>query len=315
MTGPTPANRPPRPRRPPVAVPDFLAELFRDPLDPGYAAAARRRTRSGPRTGWRHRGARTGLVAAMMAIGVLLTVAYREAVAAEPEAARARADLIQDVHDRRAGADALERQAEQLREQVARQRDEALAGGGEEITRLRELEAITGQAKVRGDGVVVRLVDAPAEIDPVTGKPSEKNLGRVLDRDLQDAANGLWAAGAEAVAINGQRLTATGTIRAAGGAILVDLRPVTGPYEIVAIGPGDMRERFLQSPTGKLFKLYVEQYHMQFSVKERDDITLDGAGDPDLHYASPVPSPSAAPSGGSPTTPGPARPSSSGGRR
>ena len=56
--------------------------------------------------------------------------------------------------------------------------------------------------------------------------------------DLQNVANALWAAGAEAIAINGQRLTATSTIRAAGNAILVDFRPVTSPYEVSAIGPG-----------------------------------------------------------------------------
>ncbi len=101
------------------------------------------------------------------------------------------------------------------------------AGGDAE--RLRELAAGTGLGKVTGDGVVVTLVDAPPQIDPVTGKPSDDNPGVVLDRDLQDIANALWQAGAEAIAVNGQRLTATSTIRTAGGAILVDFRPVGQP--------------------------------------------------------------------------------------
>ena len=58
----------------------------------------------------------------------------------------------------------------------------------------------------------------------------------MLDRDLQTVVNGLWAAGAEAVAVNGQRLTALSAIRSAGDAILVDYRPLTRPYVVTAIG-------------------------------------------------------------------------------
>ena len=58
--------------------------------------------------------------------------------------------------------------------------------------------------------------------------------------------NGLWAAGAEAVAVNGQRLTALSAIRSAGDAILVDYRPLTRPYVVVAIGdPRTLQSRFV----------------------------------------------------------------------
>ena len=87
---------------------------------------------------------------------------------------------------------------------------------------------------------MVRLADAPAPIDPTTGRVSGGDVSRVLDVDLQSVVNGLWAGGAEAVAVNGQRLTALTTIRAAGSAILVDFRPVTSPYEVSAIGPDDL---------------------------------------------------------------------------
>ena len=77
---------------------------------------------------------------------------------------------------------------------------------------------------------------------------------RVIYSDLQKVANDLWAAGAEAIAINGQRLTATSTIRSAGAAILVDFRPVTSPYEVSAIGPGSLREQFDDSRTAYLMR-------------------------------------------------------------
>ncbi|GII22984.1 DUF881 domain-containing protein [Planosporangium mesophilum] len=318
MTGPAPTGEPPRGR-----PADFLTELFRTPLDPGYAHAARKRAAGAPPPRrWQRLTARgTGLVA-LVTIGFLLAVSYRYAVAAQPETSRARAGLVADVRARRAAADDLQKRADLLREQVVRARDEALADS-DESARLRNLEAATGLAPVRGDGLVVRVVDAPPPVDPVTGRQSATNPGRVLDRDLQDISNDLWRLGAEAIAINGERLTATSTIRAAGGAILVDFKPVTAPYEVAAIGPGDLRDAFDGSATARRFRDYVSTYRMRFSVDRRTGMTLAAAVQPGLRYAQPPQSspaaspssrPSAVPSGSRRPAASPV-PSASGGRR
>jgi uncharacterized protein YlxW (UPF0749 family) len=160
---------------------------------------------------------------------------------------------------------------------------------------------------VQGDGVVVTVSDAPAAVDPVTGSVDVDNPGRVLDRDLQDIANALWQSGAEAIAVNGQRLTATSTIRAAGEAILVDFRPITRPYQLSAIGPDGIDKRMADSATGKRFKRFVEIYRMQFEIKARDGLTLPAGADPGLRYARPPEpaQPGAGPSGsGSPSPSG-----------
>lgn len=289
MTGQPPTGA--RPRGRPA---DILTELFRAPLDPGYTQAARRRAAGAlAPTGWRRHTSRGASLVALLAIGFLLAVSYRYVVAAQPETSRARAGLVADVKARRAATDELQKQADQLHEQMVRARDTALADSGESA-RLRNLEADTGLARVHGDGIVVRLVDAPPPVDPVTGKQSSTNPGRVLDRDLQDIANQLWQLGAEAVAINGERLTTTSTIRTAGGAILVDFRPVTAPYEVAAIGPDSLRDDFNGSPTAKRFRAYVGTYRMQFSVDRRTGMTLAAAVQPQLRYAQ-VPQSSASP--------------------
>jgi uncharacterized protein YlxW (UPF0749 family) len=92
---------------------------------------------------------------------------------------------------------------------------------------LRSLEFAAATGAVTGSGVVVRLGDA---------RPSSGDVARVQDRDLQRAVNIAWSAGAEAIAVNGQRLGPLTAIRQAGDSILVDYRPVTSPYEISAIG-------------------------------------------------------------------------------
>ncbi|MFG2042070.1 DUF881 domain-containing protein [Dactylosporangium sp. NPDC048998] len=269
---------------------DLLGELFRNPLDPGYAAAAARRGGAAPPPSGRWLTA-----AATLAIGFLFAVAYHQVVAAAPSTTKARDDLVADVRSRQRTADDLQRRAAELRAQVDQARDAALADG-DNASRLRNLAAGTGTSKVTGDGVAVRVVDAPAQVDPVTGRTADENLGLVLDRDLQDITNGLWQNGAEAVAVNGQRLTATSTIRTAGGVILVDFRPVTSPYEVTAIGPPDIADTFGRSVTAKRFKRYVDEYRMQFSVKKRTKLTLAAAAEPPLRYArTPSPSPSGGP--------------------
>jgi uncharacterized protein YlxW (UPF0749 family) len=297
-----------RPRR---FNPDLLTEMIRNPLDVGYAEAARRRAARGQDSPRRHAAGRAAFAGVMVVTGFLLTLAWHQTVAAAPESLRTRNNLVVDVKSRQAETDRLARQADDLRAQVNRARDAELAGA--ETEALRRLEAAAGVTRVRGGGVVVQLVDAPPVVDPVSGKQSDVNLGRVQDRDLQDVANELWRDGAEAIAINGERLTATSTIRTAGSTILVDFRPITSPYQVQAIGPGDLDRRFTSSPTGRKFRAIVEAYHMQVSVRRQDDLSLAAATDPQLHYAETIPSDTPAPSG-SPAGAGGSKTPSPGGR-
>ena len=285
---------------------DLLGDLFRFPLDPGYADAAARRAASGTGPSW---AGRAGKAFACAAFGFLLVVAYQRVTAAEPGTAKAHDQLVADVRAKQKQSDDLQRQADALRDQVAKARDEALADS-DDATRLRSLAAGAGLGRVTGDGFAVTLTDAPPQVDPVTGKQSDDNPGLVLDRDLQDVANELWHDGAEAVAVNGQRLSALSTIRAAGGAVLVDFRPVTSPYEVDAIGPRGLGEAFDGSPTAKRFHRYADTYRMGFATKDRTGLTLGAAPDADLRYASVSPAPSQSPA--APPSPSPSR--SPGGR-
>ena len=135
--------------------------------------------------------------------------------------------------------------------------------------------------------------DRPARRRAGADRPEHRpasggNVSRVLDVDLQGVVNGLWASGAEAIAVNGQRLTGLTTIRAAGGAILVDFRPVTSPYEIAAIGPDDMEQRFNDSPPAKAIRDLANQYGLDFSTRSQDDLRLPAA--PARSYGTPTPS-------------------------
>jgi uncharacterized protein YlxW (UPF0749 family) len=285
--------------RPHREASDLLTDLFRNPLDSGYADAARRKAEHGPGKPWQIRGGKAGRAIALLLVGFLLAVAYQQVVSTQPGTNETRDNLAKEVADRRAETDQLARDADGLRDEVSDARENALAQDPE-LIRIKDLEARTGLGRVTGDGVVITVSDAPAAVDPVTGSVDPENPGRVIDRDLQDLANALWQAGAEAIAINGQRLTAITTIRAAGEAILVDFKPVTRPYQLSAIGPDGIDKRLADSATGKRFKRFAETYRMQFDIEARDGLTLPAGADPGLQYAKPPSasaSPSATPSG------------------
>lgn len=271
---------------------DLLDALFRESLDAGREASEAAAHRP-PAL----KAAYKGLAAVTaLGLGFLLAVAYQKVVEEQPQRQTAREGLIADIHTRQDRIDALTGREESLRDEVNRQQAALL--NDSTLQRLRTYEAATGLRRVTGDGVVVTLGDGTATVDPVTGQTAKDT--RVLYIDLRNVVNQLFTDGAEAISINGQRLTAISTIRSAGEAILVDFKPLIGPYKISAVGPDSMEDDFNDSATADLFRKLVTTKGMTFSVKQTDDLSLPAAANPQLRYATPLvsgsPSASASPS-------------------
>jgi uncharacterized protein YlxW (UPF0749 family) len=287
----------------------LLNELMTDHLDAGYAAAAERKAErvAAGEAAPAARAATALLAVGLLLVGLLLAVAYRGTLRTAPESQRARQALVHDVETGSALSDALQRQAEALSAQLVRERDSVLTRtetGERANTEVRRLETAAAQVAVTGPGIGVIAGDALAkqQIDPSTGEAvtvPPDDSGRLRDRDLQSLVNALWAAGAEAISVDGERLAPTTTIRAAGGAILVDLRPVTSPYEIRAIGdPDTLLPRFADSDAARRYQSYTGIYGIRFTVTREKALTLHAGTGPELRYAEPVPSTSASPAGG-----------------
>ncbi len=277
----------------------LLLDAMTGSLDPSYAAAAARQ--GGPR-----RSTRTvvlGLV--LLLLGVLTGTAVTQVRARSGAISDAKHRLTAEVRRQTGASDRLVRQVGTLREQVARQRDQALGEGQlgrAAAAELATVELLSGAGPARGPGVVVTLDDAgsvdatggAATGDTTTTAPrgGQTGDGRVLDRDLQDVANALWSVGTEAMSINGLRLTAQTAIRSAGAAILVDFRPLSPPYVLRAIGdPARLEPDFVDSPTGRRFATYTSLYGLGFEVSRSRDLRLPAAGAPDLRLVRPEMSP------------------------
>lgn len=259
----------------------LLADLFADAaLDPGYAAAARRRG-AAPR----RRGAGVTAVAAMLAlIGLLGAVAGLQVRRHEPAAVEERHRLIAEIRDRTAESDALERRLDAVRGQAERARTAALAASAagrrrrEDLARAADAAAATQRS---GPGLTVTIDDAPR----AAGTNDPGGTGLVYDQDLQILVNGLWGAGATAIAVNGRRLTSTTAIRAAGDAILVDYRPLSPPYEVIALGGDGLRAAFDDSPAGEHFRALEDQFGIRFDERGERAARLPPAAAPRLRYA------------------------------
>ncbi len=270
----------------------LLVDMMTNTLDESYADAARRKrgeqlSADGAPPVARGASARSRgtAVVLLVTLGLVTGIAAGQVKRREASLTGLRAELVADVQQRTRDTDALAAQTAQLRQDVAALQTAGLSVGaeGEQVARqLAALELASGVGAVTGEGVVVRLDDA----EDRQGAPTATDDGRVQDRDVQDAVNGLWAAGAEAISVNDLRLTTQTAIRSAGEAILVDFRPLSPPYVIRAIGsPQRLQASFVDGASGRRLQSYTELYGLRFAVEGADRLRLPGSGSPSLRFA------------------------------
>ncbi|MDX6227138.1 MAG: hypothetical protein QOI76_528 [Frankiales bacterium] len=275
----------------------LLVDMMTNTLDPGYAEAAASRARTGAPDAPRRALQRAGAVAAAALAGLILVTASSEARRSAPELAKARADLVGQVRQRTSEVTGLQRRLLALSAKVAQLRQAGLGGtssGRSLAAQLAALQLAAGAVPVTGPAVRVTLTDARLPAG-ATDPAQQDQGGQVLDTDLQHVVNALWASGAEAIAVNDQRVTALTSIRAAGNAIVVDFRPVDPPYVVTALGdPDTLEQSFVSSSAAAALRTYSQAYGLGFAVKGLSDATLPAAAAPALYAARPgaVPTPS-----------------------
>lgn len=264
----------------------MLTRLLNETLDPGYEQAAKRLVSSGgtpgQSSGW---AGRFAFATCLLLIGALSTIVIAQVRSSAPQREELRRALIEDISAQRAAGDLLADRLVDVRDEATRAREELLTAtskGQEALDALDRAENGAGITAVRGPGLAVTLTDAPPPDD------GGDNLGRILDRDIQSVVNELWAAGAEAVAVDGQRLGPRTSIRSAGQAILVDFRPVTNPYVIEAIGPAGMFNDLLESNAGRTLASYVTAFGLGLDVVQSEQLDLPPGTGSSITVAQPV---------------------------
>lgn len=207
--------------------------MFRSPYDIGMAAPAP------------SRGVAVPLAAALLGFLVVLAASQREA----PARSARRLELVDLIREQDGRVLSIQGDVRRLRGRLS-----ALSRGAGKASatvlglrrRAAELATLTGGTRLTGAGVVVTLDDSSAKRSP-TGDPNDLV---VHERDIQTVVNALWGSGAEAVSLNGQRLTALSAIRCAGNTLLLHGSVQSPPYRIAAIGDPESLRTSLPSQPG-----------------------------------------------------------------
>ncbi|MGW4102806.1 DUF881 domain-containing protein [Streptomyces sp. NPDC004976] len=284
-------STPARPARPDASM-SLITNVMDHSLDDGYAEAAARKKTDGDGGMPKTLRAKLGLAGGLVLAALIVTVGAAQARVEAPVVAKEREELIDRIDQETDAADRLEDSVDELRADVSARQREALRDSGEG-DRSTLVGILSGATAVHGPGL--RLVVDDAEDAGGGGDGDARSAsgfsdtGRVRDRDMQRVVNGLWESGAEAVSINGRRLTALSAIRAAGDAILVDNKPLVPPYTVLAVGDGGpMSDRFQNSADGLYLHALQENYGIRTAISTEDDVRLPAAPTVIVRTAQPI---------------------------
>lgn len=252
----------------------LLTEVTTHPLDPEYRDAAERRALAGGRR--RRLGLGTVAVALLaVVLGVATTWSVLSLRTPQPSAIAAREVLAEQITERSGEVERLRDRSTELSDAIAAMQEQVLSAADSPLLeQLATDSTASGATAVTGEGLSISLRDA----EQVTGQDADPDA-RVRDSDLQLIVNGLWASGAEAIAVNDERLGPTTAIRTAGDAILVDVVPLVGPYVIEAIGdPQGMQTAFTRTSGGQLLAVLQSTYGIPTQMSAQRELDLPAAG-------------------------------------
>lgn len=157
-------------------------------------------------------------------------------------------------------------------------------------SRVGELTGEAGLDAVRGPGVTVTLTDARRDADGRFPRDASPDDLVVHQQDIQAVLNALWGAGAEAIALQDQRLIATSAPRCVGNTLLLNGRTYSPPYTVTAIGdPTALSAALAADPQIRLYKQYVIRFGLGYTEQSADDLELPGYSRPvRMRYARPA---------------------------
>ncbi|MDT9592397.1 DUF881 domain-containing protein [Nocardioides zeae] len=269
----------------------LLERVTRQALEEDYAhVAARRRAReaadpdradgaggAGDEAG---RGLRrAAVVAAVFGLLVATAAVQTSRNAATDETSRT--TLVGRVNEGRDRVTELQRRVAELREttdDLSGDLEDVVAAEGAAVGEVEGLRLLTGYGATAGPGVRITVDDSR----------SGRAEGRVRTSDLRRLVTGLWEAGAEAIAVNGLRLTARTAIVTSGQAIAINTRSLTAPYVVEAIGDTRTLQVDLdRTAYGQAFFTVADLVGLQVEADNVARLQLPAPADPVLRYAEP----------------------------
>ena len=233
------------------------------PATPATPAAATTR-RAG-------RGASVALLLGLIVLGFLMTSAAQQS---RPGPRLARTDRLVSLirlEDRRTTT--LRRELDSLKKDVSNL-ETVTSGRAARLAQIRALAdgllPYAGLAAVHGPGLRIELRDSTLRDSP-TGDPNDLVIH---EQDLQAVVNALLAGGAEAVAVNGERITTLSAIRCVGNTLLLHGSVYSPPYRLAAIGSFPALSAALDADDGvERLRIVADKFKLGFDVTRADRIS------------------------------------------
>ncbi|MDO5711679.1 MAG: DUF881 domain-containing protein [Micrococcales bacterium] len=147
------------------------------------------------------------------------------------------------------------------------------------------LGAAVGTEAVTGPALTVELNDARTGGRIPDGYTVDDVI--VHQQDVQAVVNAMWAAGAEAMTIQDQRVIASSAVRCVGNTLILQGRVYSPPYVITAIGDVPTLRAGVESDRGvAIYREYVDRVGLGYRVTQSAGVTMPAfAGGLDLRYA------------------------------
>lgn len=186
------------------------------------------------------------------------------------------------VHDLQAKENALNAEVNRLAKSVSDRRVSALQ------PQLDALRGAVGMTPVSGAGLTVTLEDAPKEVIDRARQTGSVPIDALVvhQQDIQSVVNALWAGGAQAMTVQGQRIISTTGIKCVGNTVVLHGVPYSPPYVISAVGDVNALQHSLDtSEFVAAYQTFVSTYQLGWSVTSSEMTLPAFVGTADLSVA------------------------------
>ena len=225
------------------------------------------------------------LAVALLVLGFLIAAQVSSEGLRVRYSTEERSPLIETALGLQSQQESLKRQITALRAQISDLEAQG-PGAADSLRRLysqlEEVRLAAGLTVVSGPAVAFRIEDASGGgVDAL-----------VTAQDVRTLVGELWLGGAEAIAVNGERVVGSSAVLDIGGSILVNSAYLSPPYTVTAIGPPDLYARLQSSPSFVDFvQGRINPAGLRLSVAELPEVVLPAfAGTVSIRYAHPAPS-------------------------
>jgi uncharacterized protein YlxW (UPF0749 family) len=189
-----------------------------------------------------------------------------------------RPELTNLIEKRQQDVAAAEERAAQVRREVEELTagiGTSDAGVGQQQDRADSRQEAAGLTALHGPGLTVRMDDAPRRPDGSRPTGASADDLVVHQQDVQAVVNALWAGGAEAMTLMGQRVVSTTAVRCVGNTVILHGRVYSPPFVVRAIGDPDVLRSALDADPGvAYFRTFVDRYGLGYEVRRSSHLDV-----------------------------------------